>query len=282
MPLMKSLRRLAIMFLLIPGISQAAPLLVLSSAPPVDFLVRQIAGKLAKSEVLIKPGRNPENDEPSPQQMKTASKAVLWFRIGLPFEQRWEPVIRSANPHIREVSLNKLQMRVDADKPKQKSGLDPHIWTDPVQMLGAAKKVRDALVHNDPEHSDDYNQKAERLFDKLKKLDKDISALLSPWRDHAFLVYHPAWGHFAQRYGLRQIAMEQEGKTPGPRRLVKLTELAKKDHIHTVFVQKQFDRANAQTLANAINANIVELDPLSADYFRSMRAAASAIAKSFQ
>ena len=283
MPLIRLLLSLAI---LLPGFAMAASLQVVSSAPPVDFLVQQIGAGHVQSTVLIKPGRNPENDEPSPKQMKDVARASLWFRIGLPFEQRWQPVIRSINPALREIHLA-ASPAAQPQNPAQQhghhhNGIDPHIWTDPVKMRAAAVKVHQALVEADPDNAADYDRNMDKLTNQLDQLDDEITTLLAPFHGRAFLVYHPAWGHFAKRYGLRQIAMEREGKPPGPRYLTELADLARKENIHTVFLQKQFDRSNAETLARAIGANIVELDPLSADYLNNMRATARAIAKSLQ
>ncbi len=283
---MSLMRWLPSLALLLPGIAVAASLQVASSAPPVDFLVRQIGGNRVQSTVLIKPGRNPENDEPSPGQMKHIARASLWFRIGLPFEQRWQPVLRSINPALREINLADAPAARPQDTAQQHGhrhrDIDPHIWTDPVKMRIAAEKVHQALVKADPANAADYHRNARDLTRRLDQLHADTAQLLAPFRGRAFLVYHPAWGHFAKRYGLRQIAMERDGKTPGPRYLTELASLARKENIHTIFVQKQFDRSNAETLARAIGAKIVELDPLSADYLNNMRATARAITASMQ
>ncbi len=34
-----------------------------------------------------------------------------------------------------------------------------------------------------------------------------------------FIVFHPAWGYFAEAYGLEQVPVEIEGKEPKPSQL---------------------------------------------------------------
>ena len=93
------------------------------------------------------------------------------------------------------------------------------------------------------------------------------------------LVYHPAYGYLLEAYGLKQEAVELEGKEPGPRRLAELIDEAKADHIKVIFVQPQFNPASAATVAQAIGGVVVSLDPLAYDYMSNLRALAAKIAK---
>ena len=89
-------------------------------------------------------------------------------------------------------------------------------------------------------------------------------------KSSAFLVFHPAWGYFAQRYGLRQVAAEYEGKEPSAKALSGLIDRARSAGIKVVFVQPQFSSKTAQVLAEALEARIVEADPLAENYFQAM------------
>ena len=55
-----------------------------------------------------------------------------------------------------------------------------------------------------------------------------------------FMVFHPAWGYFAQAYGLEQVPIEIEGKNPKPAQLQALIVQAREQRIRVVFVQPQF------------------------------------------
>ena len=54
-------------------------------------------------------------------------------------------------------------------------------------------------------------------------------------------------------------------------------ELAKREGIATIFVQKQFSDRMSETLAAEIGAEVVELDPLAENYVENLLAAARAI-----
>ena len=92
------------------------------------------------------------------------------------------------------------------------------------------------------------------------------------------MVFHPAWSYFAQTYGLNQISIEQKGKEPGPRSLMKIIEKGKNLKIKVIFVQKQFGLSIAQKVAKMLGATVQELDPLAENYLENMRQTAIAIA----
>jgi len=76
------------------------------------------------------------------------------------------------------------------------------------------------------------------------------------------MVFHPSWGYFAKAYGLKQVPVEIEGKRPKPAQLQRLIEYARRREITVVFVQPQFSRTSAETLAAAIGGHVFFADPL--------------------
>ena len=91
------------------------------------------------------------------------------------------------------------------------------------------------------------------------------------------MVFHPAWTHFAETYGLKQISIEHQGKEPGPRALQEIINAGKKQNIKIIFVQKQFGLQVAKKIAKMIDATVQEMDPLAENYIENMRNTAHAI-----
>ena len=89
------------------------------------------------------------------------------------------------------------------------------------------------------------------------------------------MVFHPAWGYFAQAYGLEQIPIELEGKQPKAAELKSLIQYAKERGIKVIFAQPQFSRQAAQAIADSLGGQIVLADPLAADWERNLRQVAS-------
>jgi zinc transport system substrate-binding protein len=95
-------------------------------------------------------------------------------------------------------------------------------------------------------------------------------------------VFHPSWGYFADAYGLTQIAVESAGKEPGPRTLADLIDWGRKEQVRVIFVQQQFSRRAAETVAQAIGATVIAVDPLAENYLDNLREVAKAFAATMQ
>ncbi|MGB5176990.1 MAG: zinc ABC transporter substrate-binding protein, partial [Thermoanaerobaculia bacterium] len=93
-----------------------------------------------------------------------------------------------------------------------------------------------------------------------------------------FMVFHPAWSHLACEYGLLQMAIESEGKEPGPAQLVATIEEARDEGIRVVFVQKGFSDRSARVIASELGARVESLDPLARDWLENLRYSAERIA----
>jgi zinc transport system substrate-binding protein len=160
--------------------------------------------------------------------------------------------------------------------------MDPHLWTDPNLVKKMTEHIRTTLTAADPAGAADYQAGAEAFIRDLVDLDRTIRRQLANVRERRFLVFHPSWGYFAAAYDLQQIAIEAAGKEPGPRALAGIIEQARENNISVVFVQQQFSRTTAATIARAINGRVVAIDPLAEDYLANMRRTAEAFARSLE
>ena len=91
------------------------------------------------------------------------------------------------------------------------------------------------------------------------------------------LVFHPAWGYFADEFGLTQIPVEFEGKEPSLNQLRIIIDFAKKEKIGALFVQPQFSEISAKTISEETGCRIVVIDPLAENYIDNLKSAAAAL-----
>jgi zinc transport system substrate-binding protein len=252
---------------------QNSRLRVLVSVPPLAFLADRIGADRVAVEVMIPPGASPVTHEPSPRQMLALQRASLYFALGHPaflFERRYLEIFRRQNPRLEVVALI----------PRSDSawrGEDPHVWLAPPFAADAARSIAHALSEKMPEAESLFRTNLTSLLGEISELDEEIRALLTPVRERSFVVYHPAWGHFANHYGLLQLALQREGKDPGPGTLAALLDEVQEDQATVVFVQREFSQRSAQTLAAELDARVVALDPLAYDWPSSLRRTAAEI-----
>lgn len=286
------------------GASFAEPLKVAVSIEPQAWLVEQIGGSLVGVEVLVPAGSDLHTYEPKPSQVTAISRAELYLSIGVDFERAWLPRLTSASPSMKVVEMDKgiqkiamamhekghgheqdLEGHTDGrshgvydDKEKmQAEGRqwmgrdgtpDPHVWTEPANMLIMAKNTFEALQQADRKNAETYVKnyfKTRKTIEKTElKLMKMFGAVHGSGR--TFLVFHPSWGYFARAHALTQVPIEVQGKEPSPRELAGIIKQAKEMGATAIFVQPQRSRKAADMVAGEIGARVVEADPMAYDW----------------
>jgi zinc transport system substrate-binding protein len=254
------------------------PIPVFAGIPPLAWLVERIGGGHVEVGVLVQPGQDPHIFEPTPRQVMALGHARLFFKIGMPFEN--ELVQRIAARHAGLTVVDATQGIVkraatDADEVGQ---ADPHVWLAPPLMRIMAGNVAEALVRADPDHAADYRRRAAAVAAELDALHARIARRLAPFRGQRFYVFHPAFGYFADTYGLVQESVEIEGKSPTPRQLQALVRQARADGVRIIFLQPQFDPHAAEAVARAIGGSVVPMDSLARDVPRNLDDVAEKIA----
>ena len=119
-----------------------------------------------------------------------------------------------------------------------------------------------------------------RFHEVLDRTHARIDSTLSEFAGQSIVVFHPAFGYFTRRYGLVQLAVEDEGKAPTARRLATVVASLENQKVQAIFIQPQFSDSAARRVADALGCALVDLDPLSEDYVENLETMASRIAKS--
>jgi zinc transport system substrate-binding protein len=270
---------LAVLLLLCADAEAEGPVRVFVSILPQAQLVERIGGDRTKVSVLVQPGQPPATYSPTPRQLAELSK------VGVPFEEGFISKVRETCPQLEIVDQResvKLLSSSVHDHVHDKGEVDPHIWLDPKRLKVQAQNIARALAEVDPDGLSDFNANLARLIAELGDLDRKIAKVLAPYRGQTLLVYHPAYGYFADSYGLKQVAVEAGGKEPGARRLAGIIDQARKMKARVVFVQPQFSKKSAGLVAEAIGGTVVPMDPLARDVISNLEKMAETVAESLE
>lgn len=264
--------------------------LIVVSIPPQQGIVRHLAGELVAVETLIAANQNPHTYEPTPRQLVRIADAQVLFTAGLPFEKSLLPRLAKSHPGVRVVDPTAgypvLTIEGDAHNHGHDEehghdcapgAPDPHLWLAPAGILHQAKALAAELAQRDPGNAETYQAGLVRLTAAVDQLDRRLRAQFAPHRGQAFLVYHPAWGHFAHAYGLRQIAIEQHGGSPNAKYLTGLLDDAHRTGIRGILAQSQAETTRVRALFTDPALRILTVHPLEADPLRSLETTAAAI-----
>jgi zinc transport system substrate-binding protein len=259
--------------------------IVFVSIPPQAGLLKAIATDQVDVHTLVGEGQSPHAYEPTARQLAALGDAEMLFTLGVPFEKSLLKKIEPLYPELPIIGTdNEILKR---SMPHANHGVhcthdhgekDPHIWLSPKNAITIAKNMfqtLDKTGFSDPE-------KYKALIQSLENLDAKTTEQLAPYKGKRFYVFHPSFGYFADQYGLTQVPVELEGKSPSPRQLADLIEQAQVDGVKIIFVQKQFPIGSANAIAQAIDGNVVQLNPLAEDVVANLQQIAEAIAASYK
>ncbi|MDG6242826.1 MAG: zinc ABC transporter substrate-binding protein [Methanolobus sp.] len=293
----------------ISGTASDSMVVAVSILPQVEF-VEKIAGDNVEVIVMVPPGASPHSYEPTPSQLTSLSKAQMYAMVGsgITVEDALMGKIAGLNPDMMIVDCSagiKLvgmephshgdeddhdheheavddhdhEHEAVDDHDHDHTGLDPHIWTSPDNVKVMVENIYNGLVALDPENEATYLENKNAYLAELDALDAEIRTTLSGKEGSSFMVYHPAWGYFANHYGLIQVPVEIEGKEPSVSDMKNVIDLAKEKGIKVVFVQTGFSTVSASAIANEIGGEVVEIDPLAKDYIGNLAKVAEAFEK---
>ncbi len=247
--------------------------IVVSIQPEIEF-VQKIGGDRVDVVSMVEEGSSPHIYEPKIYQMKKLSRADLYFAIGVEFEKVWLDKFKSQNRKLKIIDLSK-----DINRSFDGRELDPHIWTTPLNVKLIAKNIFNALSTFDKNGTAYYKQNLDNYLRELDRLDREIRDILKDVpKGSSFMVFHPAWGYFARDYGLKELAVEINGKEPKPKELIKVIKEAKRAKVKAIFTQPEFPDKSARIIADTLKIKVIKVSPLSKDWANNLLNLTKAIA----
>lgn len=225
-------------FCLAPGLAQAA-LNVLACEPEWAALVKELAGDQARVTSATTARQDPHHIEARPSLIARARGADLVVCTGAELEVGWLPLLlrESGNPRIQpgqsgyfeaasSVRLLEKPVRVDRSQGDVHAAGNPHIHTDPRNLLPVAEVLARRLAELDPGQAATYTARhqafAARLQAAIPRWEKAAAGL----RGVPVVVQHKSWSYLADWLGLKVVAdlEPKPGVEPSAAHLARLLE----------------------------------------------------------
>lgn len=257
---------------------------------PQKFFVEQIAGKRVQVITLIPQGADPHTYEPKPKDMEVLKKAKVYFAMGeVEVERVWLDRFRKLFPQMRVINISSdISFRGEhyhrergVKHEHREGGKDPHVWLSPPLVMLQSRAIYRALVEMDPEGKPLYDENFKNWMSRLVNLDIELAATLAPFAGRIFIVYHPAWIYFAEAYNIKQVAVEKEGKAPGPKDLDQLKSIVFKNDVRVMFTTSEMPQVSVKNVSQQLGLMLDVIDPLAYDWETNMRTVAKKLVLSW-
>lgn len=234
---------------------------------PLAYLAEEIAPGADVTNVTPA-GAEPHDLELSARDVEDVNDAELVLYLGGGFQPALEDAVSGDEGAID--LLDGLQLLEGSDEHSHEeedegthageeehegSGLDPHVWLDPVRFAAMARRVAEAI--GTPEAADD-------LVADLEELDGEFRAGLADCERREIVTSHAAFGYLAEAYDLTQIPLTGVSPEvePSPRDLEALVAEVEEEGATTVFFETLVSPRLAETVAREAGAETAVLNPL--------------------
>ncbi len=95
-------------------------------------------------------------------------------------------------------------------------GTDPHAWLNPDNAQTWLAAIAAELSALDPDNAAIYQSNAEAAQASIAELKGELESILAPARDTGIVVYHDAYGYFAESFGLNVLGSVTLGDAASP------------------------------------------------------------------
>ncbi|WP_231758893.1 metal ABC transporter substrate-binding protein [Microbulbifer elongatus] len=233
---------------------------VVASIGPLAMIAREVAGDQASVHQLIRNG-DPHHFAPkvSDRMGIEAAQLVVWMG----------PAMESVLARQMALVPDERQLVLLADETAYEyagaDAADPHLWLRPRNAAVMAAMIATRLATADPEHAEDYRQRARDFSRAMANLQKVQDRALWAYKDAPIVTTHQAYSHF---FGAAGVAVESlgagSGHQHGARTLVQKRRALDEDPsavVGCLFGEAPANDRDRQTATN-LNLGYQALDPL--------------------
>ncbi|MBI2439591.1 MAG: zinc ABC transporter substrate-binding protein [Candidatus Moranbacteria bacterium] len=250
---------------------------VVATFYPLGEMARAIGGERAQVTVIVPPGSEPHEYEPTPKDILTAYRADIFLMNGGGLDP-WAEKIR-AELSAKGVSVIRMSDAVpfisgnaheeeDEDEEEHEEDdreiLDPHFWLDPVLFEKGTRRVYETFLSRDSVQSSFYEKNMAKYGKELLALDEAYRESLASCSLDTVVTSHNAFSYLAKRYGFQMLSVSglSPEAEPSPKRLVDMARLVQEQGIKYIFFETLVSPEVAQTLAREVGAETLVFDPL--------------------
>ncbi|KAB1661170.1 metal ABC transporter substrate-binding protein [Pseudoclavibacter sp. CFCC 13796] len=236
--------------------------LVLTTFTVLDDMAENVAGDHLKVESITKPGAEIHDYEPTPSDIKEASKADLILNNGLGLERWFEKF--TSDSKAKRADLSEGVDPIDISEGEYSGKPNPHAWMSPKNGQIYVDNIVKAFSDLDPDNAADYRQNGENYKKQLQGVSDSLEQRLSsvPEGQRTLVSCEGAFSYLTRDSGLNEIYMwpvnaESEGT---PQQKADVENKVKAANVPVVFCESTVNTSAMEQVAEATGARF-ETDP---------------------
>jgi ABC-type Zn uptake system ZnuABC Zn-binding protein ZnuA len=260
-------------------LSEGEKLRVVATTSIVADVVAEIGDTAIELTILMPANVDPHAYEPTPADLRTVSDAHVVIINGLGLEEFLEAMLENLNPEVSILSLSEgleaLTFEEDehseeahseeAGEDHAHSGLDPHVWFDPTNVMIWADRTAQAFSQMDPDNAGLFGRNAQAYQEQLRELDQWIFTSVSTLsaENRKIVSDHRVFEYFAARYDFEVIGavipVFSSAAEPSAREIADLHQVIKDFGVKVIFVGEYISPDIVEAIASDTGAQLVRL-----------------------
>lgn len=239
--------------------SAHADLSVASLSTITTDLAKNIGGSHVRVAGIIKPGIDPHEFEPTPDDVKRVANADIVLFTGKGMEGYLSKLEEAAGGSAKFVNVGaaipSLTMTEGGEKIE-----DPHWWHSVENMKTATQVVATAFEKADPANAAVYEKNASVYLASLDELERWIRVQLAklPHGSRKLVTSHDALQYFARNYGFTIYPVKgvATGEEPSSAHVKEIIDVIRKQGVKAVFFESIENPRAVQQISSETGALI--------------------------
>ncbi len=244
------------------GVDEAGLRILATSFPAYDF-ARAVVGDDGKVEMLLAPGAEIHDYEPTPQDIIKIQESDVFIYTGGESEtwvdEMLEGIDSGRTKVIRMMDLVELMVE---DEEGGEVEYDEHVWTSLRNAIVIVGVLKDELIELDKNKAEDYANNAKSYIEELQEIDGEIRNLVKRGKRKEIVF----GDRFALRYFVEEYGLDYDVAFPGcseqtevsVKTLTSLVDKVRELGAPVVLKNEMSNNGIAETIAGEVGVEVLE------------------------
>ena len=241
---------------------------VVTTVAPITSIAANVIGDCATITGIVPEGTNSHTFEPPPSAAEIMTVADVVLINGLQLEEPTKELARANVAdgvqiiELGDLTIDPEQYKYDFSFPEDGGKPNPHLWTDPTLVKVYADIIRETMIAEVPECTDQLNANYDQFVILVDEFDAAIREAFDtiPEEQRKLVTYHDAYAYFADTYGWTVIGAVQPADfgDPTPSDVVDLIEQIEAEQVPAIFGSEVFPSPILEQIAAETGAVYVD------------------------
>lgn len=226
-------------------------------------IARAVAGDRAQISLLLPPGAQSHDFDPTPGTLLTLGGADMILHGGKldNIGVRMLTQVNSNKTVAVDMSNNITLLSYEGDSHSHSDyDLDGHYWTSPKNVITMVDTFLRAIIELDPDSEEYYRENAQKYILEVSEIDSVFDQMFSDAEDFVLVVASQfPFLYFCNEYDIDYIAAYDtcaEHSEPSSRRMAEIIDTVRDKSIGAVYFKELSSTAAAETVCGATGAQM--------------------------